>query len=359
MRKLIAFCSLVFIPSFYASSLLAQATPPLKTWEYKEAAFKEDTFAVLKQEHKEFNPTGSVTKYILFVANPIMDLVKSLEVESGYDTHGNYEQITKYDEGGEPILVEKTYFAKDKKNKLRTENIDYIKKPDDILIRVWKYNDDMQPLSVSHTNKNGKIVGEEHWKYNSTGEEIKYTKWEFNEQSKKNTEEKSTAYDKAGNLQKSVHIQKINGEELREEIIFENNRVKEKIRLKNGQVVSSFGGANNKSGGFDPSKAKTLVDFGGDDEMFYDSEDIYDDNGVKIKTIKSEGIEIAMEILYSYDAKGNLINSKTVYFTDGEANGEEEEIVYEYDEYNNKTREAKIERGILMQEKTYVFQYFK
>lgn len=359
MRKLIAFCSFVLIPSFYSASLLAQSTPPVKTWEYKEAAFKEDTFAVLKQEQKEFNPTGNVTKYILFVANPILDLVKSLEVESGYDEHGNYEQITKFDEGGEPMLREKTYFAKDKKNKLRTEYIDFGKNPDDIIIRVWKYNEDMQPLTVAHTNKAGKVIGQETWKYNKTGEEIKYSKWEFNDSSKKNTEDKSTSYDKDGNLLKSVHVQKINGENLKEETIFENNRVKEKVRTKNGKVVSSFGGANSKNNSFDPSKAKTLVDFGSDDFVMYDSEDIYDDNNVKIKTIKSEGIEIAMEILYSYDKNGNLVSSKTLYFTDGEANGEEEEIVYEYDEYNNKTREAKIERGILMEEKTYVFKYFK
>ena len=359
MKKLIAFCSLVFTASWASVSLLAQSAPLIKTWEYKEAEMKEDTFAIIKQEQKEYDPTGTVTKYILFIANPILDLVKSLEVESGYDEHGNFEKITKYDEGGEPLLQEKTYFAKNKKSKLRTEIIDFMKDPDDILIRVWKYNEDMQPLSVIHTNKAGKIVGQETWKYNKTGEETKYAKWELDANGKKNTEEKTTAYDKVGNLLQSVHIQKIGKVVMKEQTLFENNRVKEKIRMKNGEIVSSFGGANSKNNNFDPSKAKTLVDFGSDDFVMYDSEDIYDDNGVKIKTIMTEGIDIAMEILYTYDKNDNLISSKTIYFTEGEPNGHEEEIVYEYDEYNNKTREAKIERGVIMQEKTYVFKYFK
>lgn len=339
-----------------ANALLAQKTPPIKEWEYKEAERKEEDLAVLKQERKEYDATGQLLKYILHVANPIMDLVKSLEVEKGEDTHGKYEQITKYDEGGEPMQREKIYTDATGKLKLRVEATDFVNAPEDVITKVWKYNEERQPLSTISTNKANKKVAEETWKYNKTGEEVQFNKWELQADGSKNTEVKTIEYNDDGSLAKSTQIMKVGKDELKEEIIFDRNRVKEKKRYKNGEVVSSFGGKNTK---YDPSKAKTLVDFNEGNEGNYESEDFFDDEGRKIRTLKTEGIEIAEEWLYEYDKKGNLVKTKRLYYTGGEPNGEEEEFICEYDEFGNKTREATISSGIVMSEKIYSIVYYR
>ncbi len=340
-----------------ANALLAQKTPPIKEWEYKEAERKEEDLAVLKQERKEYDATGQVLKYILHVANPIMDLVKSLEVEKGEDTHGKYEQITKFDEGGEPMQREKIYMDATGKLKMRVESIDFMNDPEEVIAKVWKYNEERQPLVATTTNKANKKVAEETWKYNKMGEEVRFDKWELQADGSKNTEYKTIEYNEDGSLAKSVQVMKVGGDEMKEEIIFDRNRVKEKKRYKNGEIVSSFGGKSSK---YDPSKAKTLVDFEmGGDNTNYESEDFFDEEGRKIRTLKTEGIEIAEEWLYEYDAKGNLIKTKRLYYTGGEPNGEEEEFICEYDEFGNKVREATISSGMVMSEKTYNIVYFR
>jgi len=357
MKKLLSIAAFSLLSTLYYNTIFAQVPPPpIKEWEYKESERKEEDLTLLKQERKEYDSAGEMVKYILHIANPILDLVKSLEVEKGSDTYGKYEQITKYTEDGEPLLREKIYSEAGGKRKLRVEYTDFLIDPEQVHTRVWKYNEEKQPLSTTLTNKANKKIGEELWKYNKTGEEIKYTKWEMQPDGSKNTEDKTLTYNEDGNIAASVQIQKIGKDELKEEIIFEKGRVKEKKRYKNGEVVSSFGG---KGGKYDPSKAKTMVDFELGGDLNYDSEDFFDDNNRKIRTVKTEGIEIAEEWLYEYDAKGNLIKTRRLYYTGGEPNGEEDEFVCEYDEFNNKTREASVTKGMIMSEKTYTIKYFK
>jgi hypothetical protein len=357
MRKSINFAATVLFSTIFSASAWAQVPPPpVKEWEYKESERKEEDLTVLKQERKEYDPTGQMVKYILHIANPILELVKSLEVEKGSDTQGKYEQVTKYDEGGEPLMREKVYMHEYGKHKLRVESTDFTIDSTDVQTRVWKYSEEMLPQSTLITNKAGKKIGEETWKYNKVGEEIKYTKWELDKDGHKSTEEKTIEYNDDGSFAKSLQVQKIGGDELKEEIIFERGRVKEKKRYKNGEVVSSFGG---KGGKYDPSKAKTMVDFEMGGDVAYDSEDFFDENKRKIRTLKTEGVEIAEEWLYIYDKNGNLVKTRRLYYTEGEPNGEEEEFVCEYDQFNNKTREAAIAKGLIMSEKTYTIKYFK
>ncbi len=340
-------------------SVFAQAAPTMKTWEYKEAERKEEDLAVLKQEFKEFNQTGQVVKYILQVSNPIMELVKSLEIERGTDTHGAFEKITKFDEGGEPLLTEKIYMDAAGKLRLRVEFTDYLKNPDEVFTRIHKYTETGKPLGTTTTDSKSTKVGAEEWKYNKENEETRYEKWELQADGNKHTEEKNIEYNPDGTLARSLLVIKENGNELKEEIIFEKNKVKEKKRFKNGEVVSSFGGNKAK---YDPNKGKVLVDFGNSDQFemgMWDVQDEMDDKGRKVKTVKTEGVEVVEEIRYEYDNRDNLIKTKKIFYAAGEPSGQEEEQVWEYDLHNNKLREASYNNGVLMQEKTYAYQYYK
>jgi hypothetical protein len=347
--------------AFYLTNPIFSQSPNFKTWEYKESERKEESLAVVKQEFKEFNNVGQVLKYALLIANPIMELVKSLEIEKGSDANGNFEKITKFDEGGEAMIWEKTYLDANNK-KARIEFVDFATNPDDIHTRIYKYSETSKKIiSTTLTDSKGKKIGEENWRYNKEDEETKYEKWELLANGNKNTEEKTVEYNPDGTLLRSTLLIKINGDDLKEEILFDKNKVKEKKRYKNGEIVSSFGGAGNKTK-YDPNKAKVLVDFGNDDQFnsgMWDIVDEMDDKGRKIKTIKTEGVEVLEEILYNYDEKDNLVKMKKIFYAAGEPSGQEEEQVWEYDLHQNKLREASFNNGLLMNEKTYAYQYHK
>ncbi len=358
MKKILhkaAFWATVLIPSF----LSAQA-PNVKTWEYKESERKEEDLAIIKKEFKEFNDMGQVLKYALLIANPIMELVKSLEIEKGSDANGNFEKITRFDEGGEAMLWEKTYLLPNGK-KARIEYVDFAINADNAYTRIYTYSPTSKKIiSTQLADSKGKKIGEEKWKYNQEDEEVKYEKWELAPDGNKNTELKTVEYNPDGTLARSTLTMKQNGDDLKEEIIFEKNKVKEKKRYKNGEIVSSFGSAGNKTK-YDPNKAKVLVDFGNDDQFnsgMWDIVDEVDDKGRKIKTRKTEGVDILEEILYTYDDNDNLVKQKKIFYAAGEPSGQEEEQVWEYDEHKNKLREASFNNGLLMTEKTYAYQYY-
>ncbi len=358
MKTLVA--KAAFLTAALIPNMLMAQTPTVKILEYKEAERKEEDLAIVKKEFKEFNNAGQVLKYALLIANPIMELVKSLEIEKGNDANGNFEKITKFDEGGEPIIWEKTYLDANGK-KGRVEYVDFALNADNPYTRVYKYSETSKKIvSTSLTDSKGKKVGEENWKYNKEDEEIKYEKWEQLPNGNKNTEEKSVEYNPDGTLARSTLLMKQNGDVLKEEIVFEKNKVKEKKRYKNGEIVSSFGAGSKTK--IDPNKQKVLIDFGNDDQFnsgMWDVVDETDDKGRKIKTTKTEGIEIMEEILYTYDEQDNLVKLKKIFYAAGEPSGQEEEQVWEYDEHKNKLREASFNNGLLMMEKTYAYQYYK
>ena len=346
------------IVGWYSLALQAQA-PAIKLSEYKELEKQgESELLDVKQEFKEFTPTGQVVKYKLLVANENLDLVPHLETEKGKDANGFYEQSTKYDPNGQPTLKEKIYMDADGKRKLRVEYTDYAINPDEVFTRIYKYTDYNKPLLTTLTDKAGKKVGEENWKYNKDNDEVQYEKWEFAPDGKKNTEEKTVTYDPAtGYLLTSVLIIKENGDEMREEIIFDKNKVKEKKRLKNGQVVSTFGG--NKKPSNNPNQGKTLVDFGNDQfDGIWDIVEEKDAKGRVIKSTKTEGVEVVEESTFAYDDRNNLVKSKKILYAGGEPSGQEEELVYEFDKNNNKLREAFSANGVITKEKKFKYEYY-
>lgn len=329
-----------------------------KELERPEGAEPDTDLALLKKELKEYDAAGRMVTYLLHTTNPGGQLVKTSEIKKIYeDKLLKIEERSKFDEMGDMILTEKIYFADDKLTD-KIEFTDFLKDANTQYTKQYSYDNNTGKIhKITLYNNKGKKSGDEVWKYNREGEEVKYSKWETMPDGSKYQETKTTEYNKKdGTLAKSVRTVKEAGDNLEEVTIFERNKIKEQFKYKNGELISEFGGKNAK---FDPSKARVLVDFGNSGSGgfgMWANEDEYDQNGNKVKTTQTVDGVVTQVTTYSYDDRNNLTTVKKVNFEEGKETTTEEER-QEFDANNNMLRKAVYNNGVLISEKKYDYQY--
>ena len=356
MPYLILILSLCFLPA-----LLHAQGPKVKSLDFKDFVLDEEDdegkLKMLKREYKEYDSKGRLTKFTTYDVSPTKEPVKTSELVKAYEEEGRSEEQSKFDEGGQPIFYEKSFFDKNDK-RIGLEFIDYPNGGTEKMMKIFTYTDFGKPQTIILLNSQNKKLGEEKWKYNKDEEEVEYNKWEEVVLGQKYQETKKTIYNKDGTLASAEKLIRDGNDTYKEEITFERNRVKEQVKYKNGEIVSQFGG--NKKTTYDPSKAKVMMDFGsgGDEDQFgmWTTEDEFDEQGRKIKTVQKLEEVISKATFYEYDDRGNLIKEKKVAYED-EFETEVKEDVFEYDKYNNLLRKANYLNGILMSEKTYDYKY--
>jgi hypothetical protein len=343
-----------------AQGLMAQAK--VKSLDFKDfvldEASDEGAMKMVKRELKEFDANGRMTKFITYAQSPAGEVIKATEANRSYGADGRMEENIQYDEQGKEKSKERLYFNTEDK-KVKHEFVDPKRgKEGELFRKEYTYTDFKKPKGIVFFDPTGKKIGEETWKYNKDEEEIEYNKWETMPNGKKYEETKKTSYNKDGNLAGSEKIIKDDkGDEYKEVVVFERNRVKEQFKYKNGQVVSQFGGVKSND---NPQKGKVMMDFGnGEEDMMYGAwatEDEFDDKGNKVKTVQTVDGVVTQETSYQYDNRNNLVKSIKVSFQDGVETGKEEEVM-EYDDKNNLKRKAIYTNGFLMSEKIYDYKY--
>ena len=183
-----------------------------------------------------------------------------------------------------------------------------------------------------------------------------YKKWELNSEKVKYSETKKTAYTKAGYLASSESVIKDGQDTYKDIITFQRNKIKEHLKYKNGEQISSFGGAK---ASYDPTKARVLIDFnnkkGG--MGLWHNEDEYDETGNKVKTTQMIDDDITEIIHYKYDKYSNLTESLRVSYEDGKESGTTKETV-EYDAKNSILRKTVHKDGNMISEHTYDYKYY-
>ncbi|MCP4439842.1 MAG: hypothetical protein GY810_12935 [Aureispira sp.] len=316
---------------------------------------KEKPLKLTKKEFKEFDSKGRMIKFDEYLTNPIGKLIKMTQKVRAWEKDSRSEEVSKYDEMGDLVSKVKTHYTL-KNKKIKVESEDPLGNPGQKNTKAYEYGSNGKVSKVVMTNKDGKKIGEESWKYNGDDKEILYKRWETKGKAKLQ-EQKKTTYNKDGSLGKSEKTLKdFKGDSYKEVITFERNRMKEQLKYKNGEVVSEFGGGKGK---YDPSKAKVLVDFGnggGGGFGMWTNEDEFDDDGNKIKTTQTVDDVVTQITHYEYDNRDNLTKTKKVSYEDEKESSVEEEII-EYDKFNNMLRKAVYNNGTLISENTYDYTY--
>lgn len=323
----------------------------------------KDGLTLTKKELKEFDEKGRILKTEIHLANPIGELVKNKVTIKEWQQNFRTEEVSKYDEMGDPIITTKSFVSNKSKLKIKEEYTDYIKAPNMKYTKMFSYTTVGKPEKITLTNPDNRKVGEELYKYNKDYEETYYKKWEIFPDGKKYTEVKKTSYTQEGFLASSEKFVKDGKDVYKDLITFQRNKVKEHLKFKNGEQISAFGGAKAK---YDPSKARVLMDFGngGDGNSggfggfgLWTSEDEFDDKGNKIKTTQMAGEEVTQVTTYSYDKHSNLTETLKTSYNDGKETGTNKEVV-EYDQYQNILKKESYKDGKLMTKYTYDYKYF-
>jgi len=356
---IIGFLSTVLVLNTAIAQKAKVKSVEFKELERPEGATPDAELALLRKEYKEFDAGGRMVTYLLHTINPGGQLVKTSEIKKKYEEKLlRMEERSKFDEMGDMILTEKIYFADDKLMD-KIEFTDFLKDPNTQYTKQYSYDNNTGEIhKITLYNNKGKKSGDEVYKYNREGEEVKYSKWEMLPNGNKYQETKTTEYNKKdGTLAKSVKTINDGKDALEEVTIFERNKIKEQFKYKNRELISEFGGKNVR---FDPSKARVLVDFGNDKGKggfgMWANEDEYDENGNKIKTTQTVDGVITQVTSYAYDDRNNLTEVKKVNFEEGKETTTDEEQ-QEFDVNNNMLRKAVYNNGILISEKKYDYQY--
>jgi hypothetical protein len=360
MKKTPIISLLVTSAIFLFSNSYAQntkvASVESKNFERLEEQKKEEELKLTKKELKEFDEKGRMLKHELYLCNPVGELIVRSLKSTAWEDDFRIEEISKYDETGDRMSKYKTFFLLINNRKTKVEFSEFTKSKGETFNKTYKYNKIGKPFKIKLTNKEGKKVGEELYRYNKLHEETLYKKWELNSEKVKYSETKKTAYTKDGYLASSESVIKDGQDTYKDIITFQRNKIKEHLKYKNGEQISSFGGAKAT---YDPSKARILIDFnnkkGG--MGLWHNEDEYDESGNKVKTTQMVDDETTEIIHYKYDKYSNLTETLRVSYADGKESGTTKETV-EYDVQNSVLRKTVHKDGNLISEHTYDYKYY-
>ena len=371
MKKAIVIPSLIGLLFALGDVALAQDAQ-VKSLEFKNferpEEEKKDSLNLIKKEYKEFDEKGRMTLFVKYLANPIGEIVKNTETTKEWESNSRSEAVIKYDEMGDMLSKVKKHFSLKGNVLTKSEHTDYLKAPNDPVIKLYTYTASGNPDKVTILDKNEKKVGLEQYKYSKDDEEIEYKKSYKRPDGSKYSHTKKTKYTDNGSLAERSIRTKDGKDTYKEEIIFEKNKIKEHIKYKNGEIISQFGGAKTAAK-YDPSKSRVMMDFGsgGDDKKkkgnaygsfgLWASEDEFDDNGNKIRTVQTTDGEITQTLDYKYDDKGNLAETVKISFNEGKETNNEKEA-FEYDDNNKLLKKAIFSNGVLVSEKIYDYTYY-
>jgi hypothetical protein len=365
MKNTLIMPFLLFIAFALSGTLQAQdakiKSVEFKSFERLPEQDKDSDLVLTKKEIKAFDEKSRMVKLEVHLANPIGELTKNQIRNQEWQQNFRTDEVATFDEMGDPILKTKSYISNKSRLVIKEEFVDYLKAPEELYTKLFSYTSTGKPDKITLTNKDSRKVGEEMYKYNKDNEETFYKKWEVFPDGKKYMEIKKTAYTQEGFLASSEQLVKDGKDTYKDLITFQRNKVKEHLKFKNGEQISSFGGAK---AGYDPSKARVLREFGnsGGGDGFggfglWTNEDEFDDKGNKIKTTQLAGEEITQVITYSYDKKSNLTETKKVSFNEGKETSTSKEVL-EYDRHNNLLKKALYQDEKLISKFTYDYTYF-
>ncbi len=366
MKKALVIPALLLLFLAFQNNIQAQDAK-VKSIEFKNFEREEEKEAkdllLIKKEYREFDAKGRMVNYQVHKANPIGELVKRSEIQKQWNSDFRSEAVSKFDEMGDIITTEKSYYSIKDNTKTKVEYTDYLKAPNDPYSKVFTYMASGQPNKITIQDKKGKKIGEEVYKYNREEEEIQLKIWRKNLDGSKYSYLKKTKYNDDGTLNER-EIQIKNGSESSKEVITfgKRNKVKQHLKYKNGELVSQFGGA--KPASYNPNKTRVLIDFGSDKKSggsyggfgLWATEDEFDDNGNKTKTIQTTDGEVTQETSYKYDERDNLIETIKISFNEGKETNKEREV-FEYNKYNKMLKKSIFSNGLLVSEKTYDYTY--
>jgi len=324
---------------------------------------KDADLILTKKEIKAYDEKKRLVKLEVHLANPIGELVKNQIRNQEWQQNFRTDEVATFDEMGDPILKTKSYISNKSRLTIKEEFVDYFKAPGQQYTKMFSYTATGKPDKITLTNNDSRKVGEEMYKYNKDNEETFYKKWEVYPDGKKYMEIKKTAYTQEGFLASSEKTVKDGKDTYKDLITFQRNKVKEHLKYKNGEQISSFGGAK---AGYKPGEARVLMEFGNGGNGggggfggfgLWTNEDEFDDKGNKIKTTQLAGEEITQVITYSYDKKSNLTETKKVSYNEGKETSTSKEVL-EYDRHNNLLKKALYQDDKLISKYTYDYTYF-
>lgn len=364
MRNALIMPLLLFIAFALSGTLQAQdakiKSVEFNSFERLPEQSKDADLILTKKEIKTFDEQKRMIKLELHLANPIGELVKNKVRNQEWQKNVRTDEVSTFDEMGDPILKTKSYISNKSKLTIKQEYTDYFKAPNQQYTKIFSYTSTGKPDKITLTNKDSRKVGEEVYKYNSDNEETFYKKWEVLPDGQKYSEIKKTAYTPEGFLASSEKLVKEGKDTYKDLITFQRNKIKEHLKFKNGEQISSFGGAKGgyKGGG------KVLMEFGngGGGGGFggfglWTNEDEFDDKGNKIKTTQLSDEVITKVTTYSYDKNSNLLETKDVSYHEGAETGTKKEVL-EYDSHNNLLKKVLYEDAKLISKYTYGYTYF-
>ena len=353
--------SLVFLIFLLQLSLSYAQQKRVASVESKDFEQAADTTVntslnLTKKERKEFDQKGRLLKHELHLSNPAGEMVMRTSKSTVWNKEFRIEEIAKFDEMGDKMSNYKTYYNSINNRKAKIEFSEFVLSPDETFIKTFKYNRIGKPARILLNNSSGKKIGEERFKYNKLHEETYYKKWELKADKSRYQATKKTAYTKEGYLASSETNIKEGGDSYKDIITFQRNKIKEHLKYKNGEQISTFGGAR---AAYDPSKARVLIDFGdrrGGIGLWH-NEDEYDANDNKVKTTQMIDDEITEIIIYKYDEASNMIEKAHTSYEDGKAAGTSKEV-YEYDNKNSVLKRSIYKDGNIISEHINNYKYY-
>ena len=362
MKNALIMPFLLFIAFALSGTLQAQDAKikavEFNSFERLPEQAKDADLILVKKEIKTFDENNRMVKLEVHLANPIGELVKNKVRNQEWQKNIRTDEVSTFDEMGDPILKTKSYISNKSKLTIKQEFIDYLKAPEQEYTKMFSYTSTGKPDKITLTNTDSRKVGEEVYKYNSDNEETFYKKWEVLPDGKKYSEIKKTAYTPEGFLASSEKLIKDGKDTYKDLITFQRNKIKEHLKFKNGEQISSFGGAKGgyKGGG------RVLMEFGNGGGSFggfglWTNEDEFDDKGNKIKTTQLSDEVITKVTTYSYDKNSNLTETKDISYHEGTETSTKKEVL-EYDSHNNLLKKVLYEDAKLISKYTYGYTYF-
>ena len=360
----------LFLLGTNSSPLSAQKPIPKYIKQERYLPGDEGKLTLTTQIEQYFNEHGEMIRQEYFYKDANDKLQSDRKILLSYDTKGRHQNTLEYN--GDNILEkESKIYWDDKNNKNKVENISYVDGKQTTVAITYQldYDENGNKKEEKYFDDNGEIIRQRVWAYNRENEVVKSTTW-ANEHNKPRSEEVVTyKRDKAGNLLKSVSIERINGKEFRRDIrFFSNNFVIRWRKYIEGKFDSEFINEyrdsviirqtqSNKRVVIDLDKEKNSAK----PKKRENKEDIwvtnteYDVYGNILVTTQSMNDRVILVTQYAYDDYGNKIKTLKI---NKELNEKEEERL-EYEDWGNVSKRVLLKNDKVLSEERYFYEYHK